>query len=55
MTTGGSNGFRTSACAVPAGVRMSIALATEFGSTAQIGLAAATASGVQTPNWKSSD
>ena len=53
MTTGGDSGLRTSACDVPSGVKMSIALGTVVGSTAQIGLAAAIASGVHTPNWKS--
>ena len=55
MTTGWSNGLRTSACAVPSGVRMSIAFGTVPGATGQIGLPAATAAGVQTPNWKSCD
>ncbi len=53
MTTGPSVGSSSVAWETPAGVITSIAFGTVVGSTAQIGLAAAAAAAVHTPNWKS--
>ena len=51
MSTGADDGFSSSAWETPFGVMTSIAFGTASGLTEQMGLPAAMASAVHTPNW----